>query len=46
MAKTNKSKLGMSLHHFIASGGNPKDFQTTKGISSATVNNIKKSSKK
>ncbi len=33
---------GAGLHAFIASGGNPKDYQGTKGISNETVNNIKK----
>ncbi len=37
---------GAGLHLFIASGGKPKDYKGTKGLSSATVNNLKDKKKK
>lgn len=39
MAKQNKSKKGMPLHQFIATGGKPKDF---KGAIANAVANKKK----
>lgn len=31
MAEKNKSKKGQKLHVFIATGGNPKDFNKVNG---------------
>lgn len=36
--KNSSPKQGMSLHHFIATGGKPKNYQGSKGIDSKTVN--------
>lgn len=43
MKKLKSSKV--SLHRFIAEGGNVKNFVPSKGISNETVPNIKKSKK-
>lgn len=37
-----KAKVGLPLHQQIALGVKPKNVQTTRGLSSATVNNLKK----
>ena len=37
-----KPKQGQPLHQYIALGGNPKDYQGSKGVNSETVNEIKK----
>jgi hypothetical protein len=38
----NKATVGMRLHKQIALGTKPKDVVTSKGISSKTVNKLKK----
>lgn len=40
-----KTTEKMPLHQFIATGGKPKDFVSCKGVSSETVNNIKRNKK-
>lgn len=34
-------KQGSGLHHFIAVGGKPKNYQGSKGVNSNTVNGKK-----
>lgn len=36
-----KAKPKMSLHHFIATGGKPKDFEGCQGVSDKTVTGYK-----
>ena len=36
-----KPKQGVDLHKFIASGGLPKDYISSKGINSSTVPGLK-----
>jgi hypothetical protein len=38
---TKTAKQGIKLHKFIASGGNPKDYQCSKGVSAKTIPGIK-----
>lgn len=40
--KESKAKEGMPLHQFIATGGKPKDYKGTKGVSNETIPNIKR----
>ncbi len=35
--QTPKYKPGMTLHHWIASGGKPEDYESCKGLNSNTV---------
>lgn len=35
VSKPNKPKQGTRLRNFIASGGNPKDYETCKGLEKA-----------
>lgn len=40
-----KPKNGAGLHVFVATGGKPKDYEGTKGLSPKTVPNIKSNKK-
>lgn len=44
--KKPKSSKGLPLHQFIATGGKPKDFESCKGVSKATITNIPDKGKK
>ncbi len=46
MAENKKKPVnGAGLHVFIATGGKPKNYQGTKGITAQTVNKNKKNGK-
>jgi hypothetical protein len=40
--KTGKPQPGTTLHQWIASGGDPADYERCKGVNQDTIPNIKK----